>query len=62
MALDRDGGRLLCQAFFVVYTWRMDRIDHMDSKSVQPGETPGFSARMQAVFWQHNIFLKRCFE
>ena len=24
----------------------MDRMDHADSKSVQPGETPGFSARI----------------
>lgn len=25
-------------------------MDHMDSKSVQPGETPGFSARITIAF------------
>jgi hypothetical protein len=34
---------------FLLDTWRMDRIDHKDSKSLQPGETPGFSAMKR---WQ----------
>ncbi len=31
-------------------TWGADRMDHMDSKSMQPGETPGHLAILFFVF------------
>ena len=46
-----------------VHTWRVNRSDYMDSKSVQPGATPGLSATKKIFYFpiqnEYDLHYKR---